>query len=144
MRKQREAQAAFPEQVSYFYGCYVNYNNPPLGKDFVRVMNALGIGVQLLKKEKRCGVALISNGLINQAKRQAEVNIASIRESVVERGSRAGHLVDLHLHAARRVSPPRWASIRRTRDSGAGDPLYLPAAGIGQGEAALSARMRPR
>ena len=50
MRKQREAQAAFPEQVSYFHGCYVNYNNPPLGKDFVRVMNALGIGVQLLKK----------------------------------------------------------------------------------------------
>ena len=86
MRKQREAQAAFPEQVSYFHGCYVNYNNPPLGKDFVRVMNALGIGVQLLKKEKCCGVALISNGLINQAKRQAEVNIASIRESVVERG----------------------------------------------------------
>lgn len=31
-------------------------------------------------------MALISNGLINQAKRQAEVNIASIRESVVERG----------------------------------------------------------
>ena len=86
MRKQREAQAAFPEQVSYFHGCYVNYNNPPLGKDFVRVMNALGIGVQLFKKEKCCGVALISNGLINQAKRQAEVNIASIRESVVERG----------------------------------------------------------
>ena len=86
MRKQREAQAAFPEQVSYFHGCYVNYNNPPLGKDFVRVMNALGIGVQLLKKEKCCGVALISNGLINQAKRQAEVNIASIRESVMERG----------------------------------------------------------
>ena len=86
MRKQREAQAAFPEQVSYFHGCYVNYNNPPLGKDFVRVMNALGIGVQLLKKEKCCGVALISNGLINQAKRQAEVNIASIREAVVERG----------------------------------------------------------
>ena len=49
-------------------------------------MLALGIGVQLLKKEKCCGVALISNGLINQAKRQAEVNIASIRESVVERG----------------------------------------------------------
>ena len=47
---------------------------------------ALGIGVQLLKKEKCCGVALISNGLINQAKRQAEVNIASIRESVMERG----------------------------------------------------------
>lgn len=86
MRKQRAAQAAFPRQVSYFHGCYVNYNNPPLGKDFVKVMNALGIGVQLLEKEKCCGVALISNGLIEQARRQAEVNVASIRKSVVERG----------------------------------------------------------
>ena len=45
MRKQREAQAAFPEQVSYFHGCYVNYNNPPLGKDVVRVMNALNYSI---------------------------------------------------------------------------------------------------
>ena len=86
MKKQRAAQAAFPRQVSYFHGCYVNYNHPPLGRDFVKVMNALGIGVQLLRREKCCGVALISNGLIGQARRQAEVNVASIRESVVERG----------------------------------------------------------
>ena len=85
MRRQRAAQAAFPQQVSYFHGCYVNYNNPPLGRDFVKVMNALGYGVQLLGKEKCCGVALISNGLIGQAKRQAKVNIASIREAVIDR-----------------------------------------------------------
>lgn len=86
MKKQREAQAAFPKQVSFFHGCYVNYNNPALGKDFVKVMNALGIGVQLLKKEKCCGVALISNGFINQAKRQAKVNVASIRKAAGEQG----------------------------------------------------------
>ena len=84
MKKQREAQAAFPKQVSFFHGCYVNYNNPALGKDFVKVMNALGIGVQLLEKEKCCGVALISNGFINQAKRQAKVNVASIRKAAGE------------------------------------------------------------
>lgn len=84
-RKQREAQVAFPQQVSFFHGCYVNYNNPVLGKDLVKVMNALGVGVQLLDKEKCCGVALISNGFIGQAKRQAEVNTASIRKSVKER-----------------------------------------------------------
>lgn len=86
MKKQREAQAAFPKQVSFFHGCYVNYNNPALGKDFVKVMNALGIGVQLLEKEKCCGVALISNGFINQAKRQAKVNVASIRKAAGEQG----------------------------------------------------------
>lgn len=86
MKKQREAQAAFPKQVSFFHGCYVNYNNPALGKDFVKVMNALGIGVQLLEKEKCCGVALISNGFINQAKRQAKVNVASIRKAAGGQG----------------------------------------------------------
>lgn len=84
-KKQAEEQKKFDKQVSYFHGCYANYNNPQLGKDLVKVMNALGIGVQLLKKEKCCGVALISNGFINQAKKQAKVNVASIRESVLEK-----------------------------------------------------------
>lgn len=83
-KKQVDKQAAYPRQVSYFHGCYVNYNNPQLGKDLVKVMNAFGVGVQLLKKEKCCGVALISNGFINQARKQARVNIESIRESVLE------------------------------------------------------------
>lgn len=84
-KKQAAKQAAYPKQVSYFHGCYANYNNPQLGKDLVKVMNALGFGVQLLEKEKCCGVALISNGFINQAKKQAKTNIASIRKSVLEK-----------------------------------------------------------
>lgn len=85
LKKQANEQKKHEEQVSYFHGCYVNYNNPQLGKDLVKVFNALGIGVQLLRKEKCCGVALISNGIINQAKKQANVNMASIRESVLEK-----------------------------------------------------------
>lgn len=84
-KKQAGKQKAYPRQISYFHGCYVNYNNPQLGKDLVRVMNACGFGVQLLKKEKCCGVALISNGFIKQAKQQAQVNINSIREAVLEK-----------------------------------------------------------
>lgn len=83
--KKNEAarQSSFPTQVSYFHGCYVNYNNPQLGKDLIKVMNALGVGVRLLDKEKCCGVALISNGFIEQAKKQAKVNVEAIRESVL-------------------------------------------------------------
>ena len=80
------SQAQYKNRVSFFHGCYINYNYPQLGKDFVKVMNAVGYGVQLLEKEKCCGVALISNGLINQAKKQAELNIRSIRRSVAEAG----------------------------------------------------------
>ncbi|MBS5797015.1 MAG: anaerobic glycerol-3-phosphate dehydrogenase subunit C [Dysgonomonas mossii] len=84
-KKHANEQKVFPKQVSYFHGCYANYNNPQLGKDLVKVFNSLGIGVQLLKKEKCCGVALISNGFIDQAKKQARTNIASIRESILEK-----------------------------------------------------------
>ena len=77
-------QAKYAHHVSFFHGCYINYNYPQLGKDFVRVMNALGYGVNLLDREKCCGVALISNGLIDQARHQAEINLDSVRKSAAK------------------------------------------------------------
>ncbi len=78
-------QEAFIRRVAYFHGCYVNYNYPQLGKDFVRVMNALGYGVELLDKEKCCGVAKIANGLYSGARKNAEVNVDSLAKAA-ERG----------------------------------------------------------
>lgn len=81
-------QNQYSKHVSYFHGCYVNYNYLQLGKDFVKVMNAVGYGVHLLEKEKCCGVALIANGMPKQAKRQGEVNMTSMRKAVAQ-----GHAV---------------------------------------------------
>lgn len=84
-RKEAAAkQAEYPKQVSYFHGCYANYNNPQLGKDLVKVLNALGYGVQLLEKERCCGVAKISNGLVEAARRDAKRNLSAIRRAVAE------------------------------------------------------------
>ena len=47
----RPDRRSTPEQVAFFHGCYVNYNHPQLGKDLIRVVNALGTGVQLLSRE---------------------------------------------------------------------------------------------
>lgn len=79
-------QLSYSKSVSYFHGCYVNYNFPQLGKDMISILNAMGYGVHLLEKEKCCGVALISNGLIKQATRQAQHNIGAIRQAVVGEG----------------------------------------------------------
>ena len=78
LKKQEE----YTKKVSYFHGCYANYNYPKLAKDFVKIMNAIGYGVNLLEKEKCCGVALISNGFKAQAVKQAELNLGSIRKAV--------------------------------------------------------------
>ena len=77
-------QENYSKHVSYFHGCYVNYNYPQLGKDFVKIMNAVGYGVHLLEKEKCCGVALIANGMPKQARRQGEVNMASMRKAIAQ------------------------------------------------------------
>lgn len=83
--KQAAEQAKFAEQVAFFHGCYVNYNHPQLGKDLIKVFNGMNIGVQLLKREKCCGVALIANGFMKQAKRQANVNLESLQETILEK-----------------------------------------------------------
>ena len=79
---QRKEQAAFPQQVAYFHGCYVNYNHPQLGKDLVKVLNALGVGVQLLEKEKCCGIALITNKMTKEATAHATHNVAVLGKAV--------------------------------------------------------------
>ncbi|GBO50381.1 anaerobic glycerol-3-phosphate dehydrogenase subunit GlpC [Pectobacterium versatile] len=81
-RQQAVKQQAYDEQIAYFHGCYVNYNHPQLGKDLVQVFNAMGIGVQLLNKEKCCGVPLIANGFHDKARKQAHANIKSLNEAI--------------------------------------------------------------
>lgn len=75
-------QRHFTKQVTYFHGCYVNYNYPKLGRDFVKIMNACGIGVQLMEKERCCGVAKIVNRMTTPARRDADINMKSIRIAV--------------------------------------------------------------
>lgn len=82
--RQSEVQDRFPEQVVFYHGCYVNYNDPDLGKAAIQVLNRLQIGVQLTR-EKCCGIPLISNNRIRQAKRNARHNIAVLEKAVVER-----------------------------------------------------------
>ena len=82
LKRRAKEQAAFEKQVAYFHGCYVNYNYPQLGKDFVKVMNALGVGVQLLDKEKCCGVALIANGMSKKATKNAQHNVEVLQKAV--------------------------------------------------------------
>ncbi|MCR4569735.1 MAG: anaerobic glycerol-3-phosphate dehydrogenase subunit C [Bacteroidales bacterium] len=88
LKHRDKEQAAFQDQVAYFHGCYVNYNYPQLGKDLVKVLNALGVGVQLLEKEKCCGIAMITNGMSEKATKNAQHNVAALRKAVVDKGLR--------------------------------------------------------
>lgn len=77
----KASQEGYSRFVEYFHGCYVNYNYPQLGRDFVTLMNACGYGVHILEKQKCCGVALIANGFASQATSAAKANLVSIRKA---------------------------------------------------------------
>ncbi len=87
LRRRSKEQSAFKEQVAYYHGCYVNYNYPQLGKDLVKVLNALGVGVQLLEKEKCCGIAFITNGMSGRATKNARHNVGVLAKAV-EKGQK--------------------------------------------------------
>ena len=80
-RKSAPDQTHFARSVDYFHGCYVNYNYPQLGRDFLTLMNACGYGVHLLSGQKCCGVAQIANGFADAALKSAKTNLQSIRQS---------------------------------------------------------------
>lgn len=74
-------QSHFAQQVLFFHGCFVNNNQPQLGKDLVKVLNAMGIGMQLLEHEKCCGVPLIANGFHEKARKNGLYNIEYITKA---------------------------------------------------------------
>ena len=83
-KEARNEQGRFSDKVAFFHGCSTDFQQPEVGKAFVKVMNALGWGVELMD-EKCCGVAMISNGLWNSAKRHADHNV-KVFGKAVEKG----------------------------------------------------------
>jgi glycerol-3-phosphate dehydrogenase subunit C len=75
-------QSQYARAVSFFHGCYVNYNHPQLGKDLLTVLNAMGLGMYLLDGEKCCGVPLIANGFHKKAQKNARYNVQQMQQSV--------------------------------------------------------------
>ncbi|MDR2349010.1 MAG: anaerobic glycerol-3-phosphate dehydrogenase subunit C [Deltaproteobacteria bacterium] len=75
-------QDEYDETVSFFHGCFANYNNPSLGIDSVRLLNALGAGVRLLEEERCCGVPLMASGFFDDAKKNALANKAEIERAL--------------------------------------------------------------
>jgi glycerol-3-phosphate dehydrogenase subunit C len=80
-RKQNKSQETFKKRVIYFHGCYVDYNHHELGKDLIKVLNAMNTGVMIVP-EKCCGVPLIANGYVEKARKNALFNMKSLSNAI--------------------------------------------------------------
>lgn len=73
-------QRSCSDKVVFFPGCFINYNDPQVGLDFVAVMKANGFEVVVPDNFVCCGSPLVAGGYLDEAKRHEEKNVAAIKE----------------------------------------------------------------
>ncbi|MFC3476316.1 anaerobic glycerol-3-phosphate dehydrogenase subunit C [Halobacterium litoreum] len=83
-REVRGLPADADKRVAYFHGCYSNYNTPEVGKAMVRVYEHFGYEV-VVPEQKCSGTPMFANGMLDDARRHAEVNVSSMSD-LVEQG----------------------------------------------------------
>ncbi|MBX0303104.1 anaerobic glycerol-3-phosphate dehydrogenase subunit C [Haloarcula salinisoli] len=69
------------KKVAYFHGCYSNYNTVDVAKAMVRVYEHYGY--EVVAPEQKCsGTPMFANGMLEDARRHAEVNVSSMSDLV--------------------------------------------------------------
>jgi glycerol-3-phosphate dehydrogenase subunit C len=72
------------KKVAYFHGCYANFNTPEVGRAMVRVFEHFGY--EVVAPDQKCsGTPMFANGMLDDARRHAEINISSMAD-LVEQG----------------------------------------------------------
>lgn len=69
------------KQVAYFHGCYSNFNTTEVGKAMVRVYEEFGYEV-LVPKQQCSGTPMFANGMLDDARREAEVNVRELGAAI--------------------------------------------------------------
>ena len=76
-RERRSEPADADKRVAYFHGCYAEYNTPEVGKALVRVYEHFGY--EVVAPDQGCsGTPMFANGMLEDARRHAEVNVPSL------------------------------------------------------------------
>ena len=76
----RITQPTTGKKIVLFTGCFINDNEPQVGKAFVKVMNANGYEVLIDKAFNCCGSPLVVTGYLDEARQHADNNAARILE----------------------------------------------------------------
>ncbi len=81
----KDIKVADKADTLYFAGCSSSYRNPDIAKATAKILNAAGTPFMMLKDEWCCGNTVVSTGMMDEAKKIAERNIAAIKESGAKR-----------------------------------------------------------
>ena len=82
-RKRRGDPVDADKKVAYFHGCYSEYNTPEVARSLVNVYEHFGY--EIVVPEQGCsGTPMFANGMLDDARRHAEVNVSSMADLVEE------------------------------------------------------------
>lgn len=69
-------------KVAYFVDAYANWNDPELGRAFIKILQHNGVEVIVPQNQEVSGMSLISDGAVGRAKKLAQRNIEQFAELV--------------------------------------------------------------
>jgi hypothetical protein len=122
-----ERRPSTPGKVAIFSTCYVNYNEPGIGHDLLKVLDHNEIPYVLVEKETCCGMPKLELGDLDTVEKHKEANIPCWREAG-PRGLRHRH-AGAQLHADVQAGAAADVPGRRRRAGGQGGdvrPLRVP------------------
>jgi Fe-S oxidoreductase len=62
----------------YFHDTFTNFNYPEIGQAAVRLLEAAGYTVEIVQRRACCGRPMLSKGLVEQARKLAQQNLAAL------------------------------------------------------------------
>ncbi|HUN54717.1 MAG TPA: anaerobic glycerol-3-phosphate dehydrogenase subunit C [Smithella sp.] len=77
MRKEKKILNKGTRKVAFFYGCFINFYRPDIGRKIVRLLSALNVDV-VLPPQWCCGLPALGNGNLALAKYFAQKNASSL------------------------------------------------------------------
>lgn len=75
-------QQSFPNKVVFYPGCFVNFNDPKVGLDFLVVMQANQYEVIVEEEFVCCGSPMLVNGYLDEVEQNAKTNTRLLKKWV--------------------------------------------------------------
>lgn len=77
MKNEKKKKSKSQKKVAYFYGCFINFYRPDIGRKIIRLLESLDVNV-VLPKQWCCGLPALGNGNLSIARYFAQKNAASL------------------------------------------------------------------
>ncbi len=77
MRSEKKTRSREPKKVAFFYGCFINFYRPDIGRKIIRLLQSFRVDV-VLPPQWCCGLPALGNGNLALAQNFAAKNVASL------------------------------------------------------------------